>query len=396
MGVGLALRCLWALVIPVAPVSDSAMYDAFARSIAEGRGYAYPEGQLTAFWPVGTSAVYAASYALFGHSWTPLVVLNVGLGTCLIWLTSRLAECSFGPRCGGVAAWVIALWPLWVQFTTVLASELLFTVLLMAALLAWTRSTLHWALRALLWSACLSAAMYVRPTVLPLFFVLPALDWWRDRNVRRALSSLAVALATAAVLIGPWALRNQQLFGKPVLVSTNFGANLWMGNNPASDGAYMPLLANAPVNEVEQDAWYRRMATAYIADNPLRYAELTLRRFFITFSRETIGVVWNDVGLTRAGLAWAIPSLKLLSTFYWWAVASSAIAGVVIAWRRRAVDLANPLVQTAALLVAVPLLTVGQDRYHVPLDPILSAFAALAGVALMRRNEASSPLETSR
>ena len=384
MVVGFSLRVLWALLVPVDPVSDSAMYDAFARSIAAGHGYSYPEGTPTAFWPVGTAAVYGVLYLLFGISFNAIVVLHVVVGSALIWLTYRLADVGFGHRTGVIAAWIVATWPLLIQFTTVLASELLFTVLLLAALCAWSLRSSHWALRTLIWAALMSAAMYMRPTVLPLFVALPLLQLWRDRNLREALGSLVVVLLTAAVLIGPWAVRNQALFGKPVLVSTNFGANLWMGNNPNSEGAYMPLLADAPGNEVEQDAWYRRKATDFIRRDPLRYVELTARRFFITFSRETIGVVWNEKGLARVGMYRAIAPLKVGSTIFWWAVAGLSLVGLALAWRRGTLDPFNPILLTGALLVAVPLLTVGQDRYHIPLNPLLAIFAAHALASLWR------------
>lgn len=391
VAVGIVLRVFWALVVPVDPVSDSEMYDTFARSIADGRGYAYAEGTATAFWPVGASAVYGTLYRLFGTSFDAIIVLHILLGAALIYLTYRMADVSFGHRAGVNAAWIVATWPLLIQFTTILASELLFTVLLLGALCAWSVRSSHWALQTLLWAALMSAAMYMRPTVLPLFVALPLLQLWRDRNLREASMSLAVALLTAVVLIGPWAARNHALFGKPVLVSTNFGANLWMGNNPRSEGAYMALLETVSGNEVEQDAWYRGEALEFIRQNPLRYVELTARRTFITFSRETIGVVWNEKGLIRIGMERSIAPLKLGSTVFWWAMACLSLVGLGLAWRRGTLDPWNPILLTAALLVAVPMLTVGQDRYHFPLNPLLAIFAGYA-LASLSRSPAQAPV----
>ncbi len=70
MGAALAVRLLWAACVPVDPVSDGVLYDAFARSMVEGHGYAFADGTLTEYWPVGTSAVYALLYYIFGiHPW---------------------------------------------------------------------------------------------------------------------------------------------------------------------------------------------------------------------------------------------------------------------------------------------------------------------------------------
>ncbi len=77
---------------------------------------------------------------------------------------------------------------------------------------------------------CLVGASYVRPTSLPLIAAVPffgillstrlAAGAGRHcaRRRRRCRSDRAVAA------------RNQAHFDKPVLVSANFGANLWMGN----------------------------------------------------------------------------------------------------------------------------------------------------------------------
>src|SRR5438046_917983 len=37
----------------------------------------------------------------------------------------------------------------------------------------------------------------------------------------------------------PWAVRNYQTFGEPILVSDSAWLHLWMGNNPGATGAEM-------------------------------------------------------------------------------------------------------------------------------------------------------------
>jgi hypothetical protein len=71
LAIAFLLRLGWAMLIPVAPVSDSAAYDAFAQTLALHGVYGWTPDQPSAFWPIGTSAIYDALYALFGHSYTP-------------------------------------------------------------------------------------------------------------------------------------------------------------------------------------------------------------------------------------------------------------------------------------------------------------------------------------
>ena len=135
----LALRAGWALMVPPVPLSDCVAYDLLARSMVEGHGYGFAPGELSAYWPVGTSAVFALLYTIFGVGYGPIVVMNVAVGVATVWLTMTLARGWFGDRAGLMAGLLTAVWPGQVEFTTLLASELLFNVCVLAALYAESR-----------------------------------------------------------------------------------------------------------------------------------------------------------------------------------------------------------------------------------------------------------------
>ena len=372
------LRICWAFFVPVDPVSDSLAYKSFATSIANGAGYAYSSGQLTAYWPVGTSAFYALIHYVFGNSSYALLVVNILVGTGIAYLTYLLSLRYFGQKVAACAGWLVALWPVLIQFTTVYSSELLFTLLLLATLQVWSLQHLNGALKACLWGALLCAATYVRPTALPLYFILPVLHLWKTRDFREAVKSGLVAVLTGAVLFAPWVMRNQAIFGQPVLVSANFGSNLWMGNNPLSKGEYMPLPEIQFENEVIRDQHFKTLAVDFIKANPAEYAKLAIRRFVITYDRETIGVAWNQSALAKLFGNDALSPLKLVSSLYWWLVAGLAALGICWALWVRETSIFNPLIVVSAFFFLVPVLTVGQDRYHLPLDPFFAVFAAYA------------------
>jgi hypothetical protein len=214
--------------------------------------------------------------------------------------------------------------------------------------------------------------------VSPLFVLLPLLDGWRERRAQPVLVGWLVAGLVGAALLGPWAARNHSAIGKPVLVSTNFGFNLWMGNNPQSNGGYMDPLPDAPKDEVTRERYYRQKAIDYIVAHPADYLVLAAKRARLTFDRESIGIAWNEAGLTERGGATLLWPLKALSSAYWWAAVLAAIAGLGWALRKRRIDPRHALWWASALLAAVPILTVGQDRYHVPLNPVIAMLAAFA------------------
>jgi CHASE2 domain-containing sensor protein len=161
-----------------------------------------------------------------------------------------------------------------------------------------------------------------------------------------------------------------------------------MGNNPDSTGGYMELPARQFANEPERDRYFGGVALQYIRAHPGEYAKLTARRTRITYDRETIGVDWNAAGLGSQYQAVA-PVLKVVSSAYWWTLLLLGAIGFVLATGRPQVFAAWPLLIACAYFALFPVLTVGMDRYHVPVDPML---AILAGYVLTRRmRQANKP-----
>lgn len=390
---GFALRLSWALWIPVEPVSDSWLYREFARSIAAGKGFAYPDGGLTAYWPVGTPAVYALMYSIFGDHDGVIAALNVVLGVALIWLTYRLARYWLGDQVALGAAALVACWPLLVQFTTILASELLFTFLCMAALALHTLRAPSFG-RNLGTGLLLAFACLVRPTAIVFFVLMAVFEWAKTDRVEWALKSLLTFAIAAAAVIGPWTARNHLLFGSPVLVSTNFGPNLWMGNNPDSSGGYMELPTHLRfANEVDRARYFKQAAIDHILADPLAYLRMSVKRFVETHNRETIGVGWNEPSLNTRMSTRAIWLLKLVSSAYWWLCAALAMVGAILLRGRLKRACVHPLVVIPLFTVAVPTLTVAQDRYHFPLIPFVAMLAvhgalAIVGSCVTRRSDA--------
>ena len=375
--------------MPVAPFSDCAVYDLLARNISAGQGYAFEPGKPSAFWAVGTSAVLAAVYKVFGHGfgYGPMVVLNVLVGVATVWLAMELSRRWFGARAGLATGFLLAVWPGQIEFTTLLASELLFNFCVMAALYAESRDCWRPGIRATATGTALAAACYVRPLAL----LLPAaLAWCRlaGPGRRRPMAVLAEAAAVAAVmaaLIAPWTIRNARAFGRPVLISANGGSNLWMGNNPNSHGLYMSLPTEVDgMGELERDELLGRRAKQYIRENPGVFAVGLVRKLMLTHEVETIGVIWNREGLTRAFGPGALPPLYSVSNIYWRGAVALALIGAGAALARLGVMrwLGLPPLVLWVYFAAVHAVIVGGDRYHYPSVPMIAAFAGL-GVATL-------------
>ncbi|WP_165074562.1 glycosyltransferase family 39 protein [Paludisphaera rhizosphaerae] len=385
----LTVRVAWGLSLPVVPLSDCMAYDLQAHNLANGVCYGFEASRPSAYWPVGTSAVYAALYTIFGFHYGPIVVMNILIGVATTWLVMATTRDWFGPRAALAAGLLTALWPGQIQFTTILASELLFNLFVLLAVYVEGRNAWPATARAVATGASLACASYIRPLALP----LPALFWFRrlvDPQERRqgvASNTIEAAgvLLVMAVLIAPWTVRNYRTFGYPVLISTNGGANFWMGNNPESDGGYMPLpkWAEDISNEAEADRALKRAAWRFIMENPRVFFLGLFRKAFSTYSRESIGVAWNEDGLKQVFGAWILTPMKLVSALYFAGAMLAAFAGAYLARRGRSflAWATLPPVMLWAFFAAIHIVIVGGDRYHYPSLPMIASLAGLGLVA---------------
>ncbi len=414
----LSLRLAWAALVPVVPVSDSHAYDTFAGNIASGVGMAWEPGRPTAYWPVGTPAAYALLYTIFGHTYTPILALNAILGCAITLLAAMLGARWFGRDAGTWAGVFTACWPWQIQFTTILASELQFTFLVLLGTWLWIvlrdaavhrpHSVRLHLLRTVAAGLVFGLGTLVRPTALLLPIVLGGIEFLTLRHRLRTTVVTGVTLAVLLATISPWALRNSRLYGELVLVSTNGGVNLWMGNNPDTTGAYQKELEAAPgMNEAAWNRMHKEQAVAFIKQDPLAFVKRSIIKAVRLHDRETIGVAWNKEGLALArpdlfaptgegesALAFdqrrATKILKLVSSAYWYAILSIAFAGILLLpWRSQFwLVLNHPALVLWAYFTAVHAVIVVQDRYHFPSTPMVATLAGLAaatGLARLRR-----------
>lgn len=381
-----ALRIAWALLVPVMPVSDSVFYDKSAINLAQHGVFGWTAHEPTAYWPPGTSFVIAVLYSSVGISYAAVVVLNILCSLALIMLTMSLTRSIFGPRAGMAAGWLLAFWPVHIQFTTILASELLFTALFLATMAAWQRaqSSSWWAIA----TGCIAAfCSYVRPTGLLIIAVLGAIDVAVGPRRRwTVVAGLSAAMAMV-VLIAPWTLRNYVLFQRVVPISTNGGSNLWMGNNPTTTGLYQPPPVWPELNEAELDAERGRIARAYIMKAPEKFIGRTIVKFVRFHERQTIGVHWNVKGLVQAFGEPTTAMIKAGSQIYWMAALCCAIVGVGLWCRQVGVIGAtvNPMLCMWMYLAWTHAVIVVQDRYAIPVTPMVAAFAGYGLVECRHR-----------
>jgi SAM-dependent methyltransferase len=386
--VGMLLRLAWALLVPVEPVSDPAAYDAFARTLAKDHVYGWKATEPGAFWAVGTSAIVAATYLIVGDSYIGVVALNLLAAFVTMLLVFRLAELWFDRRTALLATACVAVWPNLIVFTTVLSSELYFIAFTLLGLWYWEKRDGRPWLNIVLCGVFWGLACYVRPVILllPVALILPALTRGLP-SVRVAGLKSVAAIALMLAVVSPWTYRNMQLFGEPVLVSTNFGPNLWMGNNPDSDGGYMsPPKWAEELSEIERSHALGEAAKTYILSDIPGFVVRTLRKAVMLHSRENIGITWNQAAIERGLGSTGVVAMKVIASGYWYLMLIAAVGGVVLLARHSVIGaLFHPALIGWAYFTAVPAVIVADERYHMPATPFIAILAGSFIAYLLRR-----------
>lgn len=394
--VALALRLAWALYAarPPKEFHDPTFYRFFAEQIANGNGYRLLNGEPTAYYPIGYPLSLGVAFWFVYNTPLPDTIetgviagLNIAYQLAAIVLVFTIARrlVRGGVVAGLVAAATVALWPNLVFHTAVALTESLFIVLLLGALLLALpeRSARVPVGRVAMAGVLLGAATLVRPVSLP---VVPALfaAWvvagW---GWRRALAVTGVLVATMVVVLAPWAIRNVIVMNELTL-STNSGDNLCMSRRVGASGEFewpnrrclegpfgeLPR----PEMETARDAYGRRLAFEFVTEHPVEELRLIGRRARHTFDGDAdalraVESYGNDRFLTDGTRS----ALRRAANVYGGAVAVVAVAGLVLLARRRPRETwAERLLVVLAVvaLLVPPLVTFGDQRFHVPAAPL--------------------------
>src|SRR6056297_2736779 len=384
LAIALGLRLLWIWFLPIERISDAAAYDIFARNIAEHGVYGWTPEEPGAYWAVGAAAIYAGAYLVFGFNDWGVIAVNLASSMLAVWCLYDLGRRWFDERVGRIAALTFAVWPLLIQYSTVLASELHFIALSLLGLVAWERANLRtprgWIMLVAAGLA-LGAATYVRPIALLIPAAL-ALARLLEAPRRGLVLAVQAGLVTAVIfaVVSPWSERNERIFGERVFMSTNFWPNFWMGNNPETTGEYQPLPPETDgMGELERSEFTKKLAVRYLEDDPVGFVTRTLVKALRLHDRETIGVVWNEPGLRALVGETGVAVAKAISTGFWYAALLAAAIGIVVLVRDRGwwAALLAPPVWLWAYFTGIHAVIVVGDRYHIPAIPVIAILVAV-------------------
>jgi 4-amino-4-deoxy-L-arabinose transferase-like glycosyltransferase len=409
LGLALAVRVI--VVISAShyvPWGDPADYDRHG-AVLDYFGQ-YPQTTLGA--PNGASALRVPGYPYFlavvyrligahyigaySHVAGRLVaarLASAAFGAVTVWLIFLIAREALGRRVALWAALVAAVFPPLYYLAGSLLAENLFLPLMLGSVVCVQR------LRrpgAAVWRWTVAAGALVGLATMTHkngIFLLPPLlagAWTlRPRFSGRALAVPAVLAAATILVLVPWGMRNAAVFGRLLPFGTGEGFSLAGTYNsraslpdhfqavwrlPQDTPDYGALFHRRELDEAKLDGELRSRSLRF-AGHHLGYlatvVALNAQRLFDLRDRATV----SDVSYREMAVPGSQYGTVRLAVYLLLAL---AIAGAVVAIRRR------PTLGTAWLW-SVPLLictttvsVIGNPRYRAPLDPFLLILAALA------------------
>jgi hypothetical protein len=378
-----------------------------AKSIAEGHGFASPlsietgpSAWLTPVFPYLLAGIFKVFGVYTYKSALIITTLNISFSafTCIpiFFIGKRVG----GVGLGAIAAWLWAIYPNavlvpieWIWDTSLAA--------LATGLILWATLEVRdserlkdWIGYGLLWGASLMVNAAI-------FALAPFIFGWLALELRKKsrlwLQLPAAALILMGIVCVPWTVRNYVVFHKVIPFRSNFGLELWLGNNDQVPDTFAGFLHPndypperekfAQLGEIEYMRQKQSEAFQFMRSHPRDTARFIWRRFVDNW----IGM-WDPVqdmwhALILKGRLFLISNL-FVSLF--------GLLGLLLIYREKN-PYAFPIAMFPLIYPIVYYLTHTSLRYRHPMDPVLMVSAAyvIAYPALvMARRKQNSQIRT--
>ncbi|RPI16130.1 MAG: phospholipid carrier-dependent glycosyltransferase [Ignavibacteriae bacterium] len=326
---GILLRALWIILIDSIPMSDADWYYNTGLRISNGEGYTL-NGVPTAYYPAGYPMFLGLIFFIFGNNILAAKLANLLLSAGIIYLSYLICKRLFKSELAArITILIIALYPNYIAYTSILATEILFTFLLFLGLyLLLISEKRFWML--MLAGIVWGAMSLVKPQGLfiPFLFLLASLFQYKGAFWQK-LKPVIVVYVFMIVVITPWIIRNYYVFDGALTISTNDGINILMGNNPYATSIYhleqdvltyiwdeeneypidsmMDKITNSPnwtrygfKDEYYANTKLRNKALNYITENPGATLKMFPKKLWMNYRRGYEGVGWATAQIELA------------------------------------------------------------------------------------------------
>jgi len=301
--VGLGLRWMVLVFLNPLPASDGATYlHLAAQLVTEGR-YGDPGSRAT--WPPGFPLLLAPWISIGVPQKWIFAIFNGLMFIAMLLGVRTLLRFLGRSQMQGAVSWGISVWP-----TLVLCSALPEKELVVAAALVWMifgllKGNLGSRGWILISGALMGVSILVQPSMqlLPAFIAVGA--FVNGVDINKFIKNGFLFLLAMGFMITPWTIRNLNVFGEPLLVSSNGGDVLYRANNELATGVYIEKgqidLRDMP--ELDRGREGQRLAKEWALAHPQDFVQLSASKIMHFMGDDAYGVYAvfkrGGVGLER-------------------------------------------------------------------------------------------------
>ena len=399
-------------------MGDSRGYDTWAREIASGDWLGREVFYQAPLYPYFLGTLYS----LFGRDLLMVRLVQAGLGALSCVALGYAVRQLIGRQAGLVAGLMLALYAPAIFFDGLMQKSVLDVVFMTVSLALVARLAcadpgprLWFAL-----GGALGALSLTRENALGLVVVVIAWSLLADRSPRTTavgessrgvltrIAPMVAVLAGLAVVLTPVLVRNYRVGGSFHLTTSQFGTNLFIGNNAAADGSYVALRAGRGSPEYERvdatalaeqatgrtltpgevsDYWLGR-TWDFITSQPAAWLRLMAHKVRLLASRTE--VIDTESQESHAEYSWPLRALG--SVWHFGIALPLAVLGAFVLWpERRRLWVLYAMAAGYALSVIAFFVVA---RYRHPLVPLLLPFSAAGAIAIVSsfRRERRAPV----
>ncbi len=351
------------------PISDSLYYIKQAERLYASGSYTSEKGFLTAFWPIGLPAVIVLLKHLFSDGIFAIKILNILISSGLIFVLYNLLKDTLTKKQLFVFLSIITFYPNNLFSVNVVLTDFPFTFLLWLLILILHKRKKNY----VVWSGIVLGMMcYLRATavLLPLiiffFFAI-------SEKLKKAGVKIAIITLIMIVTLSPWVIRNYNVFGKIIPVSTNGGFNFLMGNHiNASGGLNFDFEYNIDnPNEAKEDTKAYERAFRDITDNPVLAILRLPKKIIYSYYRGDSSLTWalkntsNNISPLLVSITFYITNIMFYSFVFF--------SLISIGKRFKSnifTNLEKVILAIYVYFVVMILIYVGGERYILPVVPV--------------------------
>lgn len=365
---------------------DAESYVVIGRNLAQGNGFVFEAGRTPTAWRAPGYPVFLAGiFWLTNGSLLAARLAQAFLWTLTAFVTYALGRRFLRPDTALIAAALAGLYPELLGMSGLLWSESVFVPLFLGAIYAaFCNADKPQIKLTVLTGILIGLAILTRSTAL---ILIPFVWFAALTKGKTGAASLHAALVTvlAVGITGCWTARNFAVLGEPILVESNTGYNLYVGNQPDTpvpfawrraeklpdDAQYQSLIANK--NEAERYTTLTQFSLAEMKTHPMRELKLAIGKTFDFWLPDFFIALNVKAGAfgTSYVKAWPAVALVTISAYF-----VMLFAAMKRGWATRRTWETRAIMFILALYTLPHLLVYGASRYHLPLLTLLFLLAA--------------------